>query len=110
LAESNAFSQQLRLARFPASILFVDIVGFTPLVERLTREGQEGVERLSRLLNTFFGELIDLIAAFGGVVVKFTGDGMIAIWPIREGCLGPRRDHSEAVHCACALQEKMNNR
>src|SRR6516162_1499721 len=108
LADSSTSTVEPRLARFPAAILFVDIVGFTPLVERLTRGSQEGVERLSRLLNSFFGELIDLIAAFGGVVVKFAGDAMVPIWPVREGSLDATT--SQAVHCACALQEKVNNR
>ena len=108
LADSSTSTVEPRLARFPAAILFVDIVGFTPLVERMTRGSQEGVETLSRLLNSFFGELIDLIAAFGGVVVKFAGDAMVAIWPVREGSLDATT--GQAVHCACALQEKVNNR
>jgi class 3 adenylate cyclase len=107
LANGNRSGLQPRLMRFSASILFLDIVGFTPFVERLTQEGQEGAERLSRLLNSYFGEIIDLIAAYGGVVIRFAGDAMIAIWPARERSLGVTvRD---AVRCARALQEKMSN-
>ncbi|MBV8771918.1 MAG: AAA family ATPase [Deltaproteobacteria bacterium] len=108
LTDSNGSSLQPLLDRFPASILFVDIVGFTPFVERLTREGQAGVEILSRLINSFFGELIDLITKYGGVVVKFVGDGLIAVWPA--GKLSISATARDAIDCACELRNKMNNR
>src|SRR5262245_15534631 len=92
--------------RFPASLLFVDISGFTPLVERLTRRGQDGVEELSRLLNTYFGELIDLVVLYGGVIVKFAGDSVTALWPAKEGLPTAIR---EAIHCGFALQKKLND-
>src|SRR5215207_628504 len=67
--------------RFHAAVLYADISGFTPLTERLSRSGPAGVEELSGLLNAYFGELIALIAALGGDVVKFAGDALLAIWP-----------------------------
>ena len=70
------------LERFPAVALFADISGFTPLTERLSQRGPQGVEELSRLLNTYFGQLIDLITAHGGDVVKFAGDALLALWPV----------------------------
>ncbi len=41
--------------RFRAVALSADISGFTPLTERLSQGGPQGVEELSRLLNTYFG-------------------------------------------------------
>ena len=69
---------------FPAAVLFADISGFTHLTERLTERGPAGAEEVSRLLNTYFGQLIDLISAHGGEVVKFAGDALLAIWPAYE--------------------------
>lgn len=66
---------------FSAAVLFADITGFTPLTERLVRRGPAGVEELSTLLNEYFGRLIDLIMGQGGEVVKFAGDGLLALWP-----------------------------
>ena len=65
-----------------AALLFADISGFTALTERLAQRGPAGVEELTRLLNVSFGQIIDLIEAHGGDVVKFAGDGLLAVWPV----------------------------
>ena len=66
----------------PAAILFADISGFTPLTERLAERGPTGVETLARVLNQYFGKLINIIHEYGGDIVKFAGDALIAVWPI----------------------------
>src|SRR6185436_13209274 len=65
-----------------AAILFADISGFTRLTERMAEKGPTGVETLARILNEYFGQLIDIIHNYGGDVVKFAGDAVIAVWPI----------------------------
>src|ERR671919_94527 len=65
-----------------AAILFADISGFTLLTERLAEKGPTGVETLAHILNEYFGQLIDIIHDYGGDVVKFAGDAVIAVWPI----------------------------
>jgi class 3 adenylate cyclase/tetratricopeptide (TPR) repeat protein len=65
-----------------AAILFADISGFTLLTERMAEKGPTGVETLARILNEYFGQLIDIIHDYGGDVVKFAGDAVIAVWPI----------------------------
>ncbi len=65
-----------------AAILFADISGFTLLTESLAERGPTGVETLARILNEYFGQLIDIIHDYGGDVVKFAGDAVIAVWPI----------------------------
>src|SRR6185295_5845330 len=72
------------LEEFPAVVLFADISGFTALTERLGEKDPVGVETLARILNEYFGRLIDIIHDYGGDVVKFAGDAVIAIWPIVE--------------------------
>ncbi len=65
---------------FLAAVLFADISGFTPLSERLTARGAEGVEQLTQVLNAYFGTLIEIITAHGGDVFKFAGDALLACW------------------------------
>src|SRR5688500_14393605 len=72
-----AFSEEV-----PAAALFADISGFTSLSERLGKRGPEGVEELTRVLNTYFGRLITAVTAHGGDVVKFAGDALLAFWPV----------------------------
>ncbi len=67
---------------FEAALLFADISGFTALTEQLAQQGPAGAEILTRELNNYFGQLIDLITAYGGDVVKFAGDSLTAIWPL----------------------------
>ncbi len=67
---------------FQAAILFADISGFTLLTERMAEKGPTGVETLARILNEYFGQLIDIIHDYGGDVVKFAGDAVIAVWPV----------------------------
>lgn len=66
--------------RFPAAVLFADISGFTPLTEQLAQQGPLGSEILTRELNAYFGQLINLITVYGGDVVKFAGDALTALW------------------------------
>jgi class 3 adenylate cyclase/tetratricopeptide (TPR) repeat protein len=64
----------------PAAVLFADISGFTALTEQLAQRGPAGAEDLSHLLNDYFGELVNLVYTHGGDIVKFAGDGLLALW------------------------------
>ena len=56
------------------SILFADLVGFTPLSE--TRDAEEVRELLSR----YFDVCRRIITLYGGTVEKFIGDAVMAVW------------------------------
>jgi predicted ATPase/class 3 adenylate cyclase len=56
------------------SVLFADLVGFTPLAE--TRDPEEVRELLSR----YFDTCRRLISRYGGTVEKFIGDAVMAVW------------------------------
>lgn len=100
---------------FPAAVLFTDISGFTPMAERLAQREPEGLEDISRMLNTHFGELIDLVYAHGGEVVKFAGDALLALWPAQSQpqARHDRRDLAlsvrRAAQCALSIQRTMHN-
>ena len=93
--------------RFEAAAMFADISGFTPLTEFLAQRGPAGVEELSRMLNSYFGEMIDLIRDHGGDIVKFAGDALLAIWPAHDEDLATvtRR----ASQCALHVKRDLND-
>lgn len=97
------------LESFPAAVLLADISGFTALAERLAQHGESGSEELSRLLNIFFGQLINIISAHGGDVLKFAGDAMLAAWPAEEESIALQgaalqQAVRRAAQCALAIQ------
>lgn len=58
------------------SVLFADLVGFTPLSE--SRDPEEVRELLSR----YFAECRTVIGRYGGAVEKFIGDAVMAVWGV----------------------------
>ncbi|MBI9102226.1 MAG: response regulator [Spirochaetales bacterium] len=60
------------------TILFTDIVGFTPLCESLTPE------TVINLLNGYFDLMVDIIRNNGGTIDKFIGDAVMAIYGGKE--------------------------
>ena len=56
------------------SILFADLVGFTPFAEE--RDAEEVRDTLSR----YFDLARDVITRYGGTVEKFIGDAVMAVW------------------------------
>ncbi len=87
-----------------AAVLFADISGFTKLTEKMAGSGPAGAEELAHLLNSYFGQLIELIDGHGGEVLKFAGDATLALWPAAT----PEELTSAVRHagrCALAVQE-----
>ncbi len=56
------------------SVLFCDLVGFTPLSE------SEDPEAVRELLSAYFEMARTVIGRYGGVVEKFIGDAVMAVW------------------------------
>src|SRR5215472_6925539 len=56
------------------SVLFCDVVGFTPLSEA------RDPEAVRELLSAYFAVARTLIGRYGGVVEKFIGDAVMAVW------------------------------
>lgn len=93
--------------RVEAAVLFADVSGFTALTETLARRGGLGAEELTRILNGYFGALIDTVAAHGGDIVKFAGDALIALWPA-EGAEGLADAARRVAACALVLQKELH--
>ncbi|KYF98098.1 adenylate/guanylate cyclase, partial [Sorangium cellulosum] len=60
--------------RAAVSVLFADVVGFTPLAE------SRDAERMVALLNELFSMLTEIVFRHGGTVDKFIGDCVMAVW------------------------------
>jgi class 3 adenylate cyclase/tetratricopeptide (TPR) repeat protein len=62
------------------AVLFADMSGFTTLTETLAEQGAAGAEQLTQIISNYFSQLISVIHAHGGDVVKFAGDALVALW------------------------------
>ena len=89
-----------------AAALFMDLEGFTALAERFGRAGAQGAERLSELIDRYFGRATEAIERSGGDVLFFAGDGLLALWP--SAAAGGLSDATwRAAACAHAIQHDL---
>ncbi len=56
------------------TVLFADIVGFTPFAE------EHDAEDVRETLSTYFDAASEIVARYGGTVEKFIGDAVMAVW------------------------------
>lgn len=94
-----------QIDRFPAAVIFIDISGFTTLTEILVKSGPDGLEALTAILNAYFGQIVDLILKYGGDVLKFAGDALLAVWPVQEAELNLHKQTLQACQCALVIQD-----
>lgn len=80
------------------SVLFADIAGFTSRTENMAPSA------VSRLLNSLFSELVEIVFAHEGTLDKFLGDGLMAIFGAPNDLPGHAR---RAVECAVAMQKRI---
>ncbi len=88
---SNIDDLKLGGKRAVVTVLFSDIRGFTSLSEKMS------AEEVSMILNEYFSEMEPIISKYNGVINKFIGDAVMAIFgePIQD------INHAQnAVKCA----------
>ncbi len=84
--------------RANVTVLFADIRGFTSMSENMS------AEEVSVILNDYFTEIEPIISKYNGVINKFIGDAVMAIFgePIQD------KNHAEnAVKCANKMLQKV---
>lgn len=80
------------------TILFSDLRDFTSLSQRMD-PGQ-----VLALLDDYFARMTSVVQAHGGMVNKFIGDGMLAVWGVPDA----QPDHAlRAVHAALAMRTEL---
>ena len=96
--------QRPRPQELTATVLFADVAGFTGICEILPPEP------LVAWLDRYIDTMTEIIRAHGGVVLRFVGDGILAVF----GVPVPRRDEAAiaadaqaAVRCALAMEQAM---
>ncbi len=65
-----------------AVTMFIDISGFTAMTQSLMRNGKEGAEILTEIINTIFTPSIDKIYENNGFISTFAGDAFTSIFPL----------------------------
>jgi class 3 adenylate cyclase len=93
LIERAPEAPQLDKREVDVTVLFVDLVGYTRLTERLDPG------RVNELVERCFGAYLDEILRRGGDVNETAGDGLMAIFRDEN----PRRHARQAVKCALAV-------
>jgi adenylate cyclase len=87
-----------------ATVLFSDIAGFTPICERL------GPEPLITWLDAYIDTMVQVVSAHDGVVLRFIGDGILAVFGapvprVSEAEIGA--DAQNAARCALEMAAAM---
>ncbi|TAL08438.1 MAG: adenylate/guanylate cyclase domain-containing protein, partial [Chloroflexota bacterium] len=67
------------------SVLFADLVGFTPFAE------EKDAEDVREVLTRYFETASDVVGRYGGTIEKFIGDAVMAVW----GAPTAREDDAE---------------
>jgi class 3 adenylate cyclase/tetratricopeptide (TPR) repeat protein len=70
----SAHGGELAAERRLCSVLFVDLVGFTPLAEHADPEA------VRELLSRYFERAESVVTNYGGTIEKFIGDAVMAVW------------------------------
>lgn len=87
-----------------ATVLYADVAGFTGICERLAPEP------LIAWLDAYLEAMTGLIMAHQGVVLRFIGDGILAVFGVpvpRRDEAGITRDARNAAACAIAMEQAM---
>lgn len=78
--EGSLDEKQIVVHKGRGGVVFSDASGFTALAEKLAKKSN-GAELLSQCLSSFFTPLIDLINAYRGDTIKFSGDALMIYFP-----------------------------
>ena len=75
------------------TVFFSDIRGFTTISEKLAPEN------LVELLNLYLGNMTDIVFSYDGMLDKYIGDAVMAVW----GAPLPQADHAQRA-CRATLE------
>ena len=88
-ADQKSAVDQMRVEETFLTIFFTDIVGFTPMTERMDPSN------LVNLLNEYFDEMVVILKQNGATIDKFVGDAIMALF-----LESKNRSHEECAYNA----------
>ncbi|XP_003468747.2 adenylate cyclase type 10 isoform X1 [Cavia porcellus] len=70
---------------FDGVLMFVDISGFTAMTEKFSTAMymDRGAEQLVDILNHYISAIVEKVLLFGGDILKFAGDALLALWKVQ---------------------------
>lgn len=88
-----------------AAVLFVDVSGFTSVMEREAQRGPAALERLTDALHALFCAIERQLIGRGGDIQQFAGDSILALWfaghdAALDGALLQALAAAQAIHAA----------
>ena len=90
---------------FDGVCMLADISGFTRLSGTFCERGKDGIDQLQLVVNGYLGQLVKIVYAYGGDVMKFAGDALVCVFlPSRLASIGVGRTLSLADVCSNAIQ------
>lgn len=87
-------------------MLFIEVSGITSLCEKYNKVANGGTNSLTVCLNTYFGTIVEIVHFYGGDILKFNGDEIMACWK-------NLFERSKVIHqvmvCAMYIQEVLGD-
>lgn len=90
--------------RLIATMLFTDVMGFSSISEQISAEA------LMEWLNDYLGMLSQVVQVHNGIINKFTGDGIMAVFGVPVPHTTPEaigEDAINAVQCALEMHDRL---
>lgn len=87
-----------------AVLLWLDVYNFSAMCNRLMKEPESGVNKISSILHLHYEFLLKSIIQCGGTPLFFVGDGLMAFWPTNN--LNAKESVRLAISCAFNVLEQ----
>ena len=88
---------------FDGVCLLADISGFTRLSGKFCEAGKDGIDELQQLVNGYLEQLIKIVYAYRGDVMKFAGDALVCVFQPSKS-MDPGKEFTVADACSNAVQ------
>jgi adenylate cyclase len=84
-----------------ATVMFMDIVDFTSRTEHIN------ALEVVKLLNRFFSEMVTILHQHRGILDKYTGDGLMALFGVPNPTNNRGEDASNAIKAALDIEKRI---
>ncbi|XP_015190551.1 PREDICTED: LOW QUALITY PROTEIN: adenylate cyclase type 10-like [Polistes dominula] len=92
------------IRKYLTTLMLGDISGFTDFAEKYTRTGKGGASKLTEILNSYIGAMVQEILSHNGDLLKFSGDAFIVMWKLKKNA-NMRDLATMAIQTACIIQK-----